>query len=142
MIHEHTHPVAMSDAIGFHEDGSPFLTGLACSKCGEVTPGHHMACPACFEATGLQPVDLGRHGTIFAWTIVYRSHPGVSVPLISAAIKLDSGAHVLGNIEGLAADPEAVAACLGVTVDFATLKAPDGTDLIRYLFKPQPGDFQ
>lgn len=133
-------PIPMSDAIGFDNDGTPHLVGQRCSHCGKVMPGRRLACANCFRADGLESADLGTDGMIFAWTIVHRSFPGVPVPIISAAVRLSSGAHVLGNVEGLSPDPKAVADCPGVQVDFATLDAPDGSKLIRYFFKPLTGD--
>lgn len=135
-------PVPMSDAIAFREDGTPYLAGLRCLNCGEVIPGRRMACLACLEAEGLELADLGSSGTIFAWTIVYRSYPGVPVPLVSAVVRLASGAHVRGNVEGLVPEAEAVAKCPRVILAFATLEAPDGTELIRYFFKPLAGEVQ
>lgn len=129
-------PVPMSGAIAFAEDGSPYLAGQQCTTCGEVMPGHRIACARCFSSGTLQPCALGSVGMIFAWTIVHRSFPGVPVPLVSATVRLESGAHLRGNVEGLAPDPDAVAACGPVAVHFDTIAAPDGTPVIRYLFRP------
>jgi uncharacterized protein len=135
-------PVPMSDAIAFADDGRPYLSGLRCGACGEITPGRRMACPKCASARELEPAELGDEGTIFAWTIVNRSFPGVPVPLISAVVAMSSGAHLRGNIEELPAEPEAVAACSSVRVKFAKLAAADGTELIRYYFTPTTGEQQ
>ncbi len=133
---EANRPVPMSDAIGLDEAGQPYLAGQRCTSCAEVLPGRQLACPKCFATGTLEPVKLGMRGTIFAWTIVTRSFPGVKVPLISAVVALEGGAYLKGNIEGLEPDPEAVANCPGVSVAFDSVTAPDGTELIRYVFHP------
>jgi uncharacterized OB-fold protein len=139
MIDVTENPVPMAEIIGFAPDGAPYLHGLRCSSCGVVSPGRRLACPSCLATSGLEPAKLGNRGTIFAFTIVHRSFPGVPVPLISAVVRLDSGAHVRGNIEGLAPQPDAVLACAKVEVEFDTITADDGTPLIRYVFRPADG---
>jgi len=130
-------PVPMSDAIALDEAGQPYLSGQRCTSCGEVLPGRHLACPRCFATGTLEPVRLGMRGTVFAWTIVMRSFPGVKVPLISAVVALEGGGYIKGNIEGLLPDPDAVANCPGISVAFDRVTAPDGTQLVRYVFHPE-----
>lgn len=63
-----SHPVlACADLIRFDGD-IPHLLGSRCDECGEVYFPATGSCTRC-TATRLSPHDLGRHGTLWSWTI-------------------------------------------------------------------------
>ena len=115
----------MAPWVHFDSDGAPFLAGVKCAACGEVMTGSYRACPKCAGVGALHPVRLGQTGTLYSYTIVHRSFPGVKVPLVSAIVRLDDGPFVRGNLEGVAPDPAQLRFDMPVRVDFEVCGAAD-----------------
>jgi len=122
------------------DDGQPRLEGLRCNACGEVMVGEFRACPKCAAKGTLVPQELARTGKLYSYAIVHRSFPGVKTPIVSAAIKLDDGAFVRANLEGVAAEPAALSFDLPVRLEFDTLSGEHsstaGGRLVRPVFRP------
>ncbi|MBU6267444.1 MAG: OB-fold domain-containing protein [Sphingomonadales bacterium] len=83
--------------------GKPFIEGFRCSECGAAFTEQTMACRACGSRTPPAPFAAGDTGTLWSWSVVERSYPGVKVPFVSAIIDLDSGLTLKGTVIG--ADP-------------------------------------
>ena len=80
-------------------DGTPGFAGTQCRACETIHTGTIRVCPRCGERDQLEPRALGTTGTLYNYTIVYRSVPGVKTPFISAIIDLDGGGSIKANLD-------------------------------------------
>ncbi len=75
------------------------LVGFRCRECGVTVFGSATFCQAC-TAWDVEPVDLGRSGTLYSYTIVRippAGWPG-EVPYILGQVELPSGPQVLAEV--------------------------------------------
>ncbi len=86
-------------------EGGPYLEGQVCAKCQAIFLGERAHCGRCFARGSLQPRRLSDRGTLYVYSIVHRSFPGVSVPYVSAIVDLEGGGTVKGNLIGIEPDP-------------------------------------
>jgi uncharacterized OB-fold protein len=113
----------------------PHLIANECVSCGARYFDRRNACAACF-ATAFRQVDIAKHGTVKAFTIVAFAAPGVPVPFASAIVDCD-GTSVRGNLINVPFDPQQVT--LGMKVRLTTVTAgtdTDGTEAISFAFEP------
>lgn len=113
------------------------LCGTRCTACGAVHLGRRSVCPACTARAGLLPLRLGEHGTVYTFTTVCRSFPGVPVPFVMAVVDLDDGPAVRGNLVDVA--PEDVRFGMPVRVVFRDSGQRDanGNPYVAYFFTPE-----
>ncbi|MDB5576304.1 MAG: putative nucleic-acid-binding protein [Bradyrhizobium sp.] len=52
----------------------------------------------------MECIALGTSGTLYNYTVVHRSLPGVPTPFVSAVIDLDGGGSIKANLDAPAAD--------------------------------------
>lgn len=136
-------PLPLAPFIKFDERGSPYLEGFQCSACREVLLQNRRGCPRCGALGSLRAQRLAQRGRLFAYTIVYRSFPGIATPFISAIVELDGGGFLKGNLIGVEPSPQAVPFDLPVRVEFHALEQPGhaGKKLLSYAFVPaQPAE--
>lgn len=132
---------AMKPAVPFlkwAEDGSPYLAGSKCSKCGEVYVGTRAVCGKCTARDAMKPVMLANTGKLYNFTVVHRNFPGVPVPFVSAIVDLDGGGTVKGNLLDVEPDPEKIKFDMPVKVVFrdAERKDKEGNSYLAYFFVP------
>lgn len=115
------------------------LVGFRCLECGVHVFGPAIFCQAC-TSSQLRPVELGRTGTLYSYTIVRvppSGWPG-PVPYILGEIELPQGPHVLAEI----VDCAETDLHIGMSVDLAlfTVEANSpGEATIVYKWRPSPG---
>lgn len=63
-----------------------------------------MACRACASRVQPEPYRSPETGTLYTWSVVHRSYPGVEVPFVSAIVDLDGGLSFKGTLKGVEAD--------------------------------------
>lgn len=83
--------------------GAGFM-GCRCAACGTVHVGQPSICPRCGDRRGMECIALGTSGTLYNYTVVHRSLPGVPTPFVSAVIDLDGGGSIKANLDAPAAD--------------------------------------
>lgn len=122
------------------KDGCPMLRGSRCGECGTVFTGKRTACGHCGARQGMQSCVLSTRGTLYSYTIVYRSYPGIRVPFVSAIVDLDGGGTVKGNLLEMTPDPSVIPFGLPVEVVFrdAACANPDAAGHLAYFFVPAP----
>ena len=132
-----THAPSIASHIQRDENGAPFLAGCRCDACGHTFVGSRDVCAKCFNRTGLQAVHLAETGTIYTWSIIYRSFPGVETPFIDVIVDLADGATIKGILKGVDVDPDGAYFDLPVQVDFQEI-TPPGVDekYLVYYFQP------
>jgi uncharacterized protein len=119
------------------DNGEATLIGSRCTACAVVLVGTRKACPACHERVSLEPITLGGVGTLWTWSIVHRSFPGVKTPFIAAVVELEGGGALKGTLRGVEPDPSRLRLGLLVSVGFEDTGQRDkeGRALICYYFE-------
>lgn len=123
--------------------GEPFLEALACERCGKIFLDVRRHCAACGARDALAPKRLGQTGSLYAYTIVHRSLPGVKVPYVSAVIDLDGGGTVKGNLLQVAADPSVISVGMRVRLTYPLIERKPKADgesrpsILSYAFLPE-----
>ena len=134
-------PQAAAAYIGFHKNGDAYLKGSQCTKCGAVYLGERANCAKCAGRNCMQATNLATTGTLYNYTIVYRSYPNITVPFVSAVVDLDGGGTVKGNLIDIEADPEKLSFGMPVEVVFrdASIANPAGEGFVSHFFVPLEG---
>jgi uncharacterized OB-fold protein len=127
--------------IKIGDDGVAFVAGSHCVNCGQTVPGARMACASCGRRDAIEPVQLGTTGTLYNYTIVHRSYPGVKVPFVSAIVDLDDGGSLRGSLLDVEPDPAKLPRDLPVEIVFRDTgqSSPDGKPFVSYYFVPAQG---
>jgi len=116
-----------------------YLAGVKCKSCGAAYVGKRMACGKCSAVDDFEDLRFSDHGTLRAFTIVYRTAPGIEVPFIAAIVDMPEGTAVRANIGGVDPEGEKVAALLGKKLEMYTEKVrtdQEGNDVIVFKFRP------
>ena len=132
-------PLPIVSFLKIPPQGEPYLEGVRCAKCRAVFLGERSVCASCGAREGLATTKLGNTGTLYVYTIVHRSFPGVPVPYVSAIVDLDGGGTVKGNLVGIDPNPEKIQ--MGMPVEIVYRKAPtkdrEGNEYLTYCFQPR-----
>ena len=83
------------------EDGSAWIQGYRCGACGAVMPVQTIACRCCADRVAPEAYRSPETGTLYTWSVVHRSYPGVAVPFVSAIVDLDGGLSFKGTLKGV-----------------------------------------
>ncbi|TMA31260.1 MAG: hypothetical protein E6J79_20330 [Deltaproteobacteria bacterium] len=79
-------------------DGEPYLAGQRCTACRAVFLGRRLACGRCTARGPFEEIRLSRSGTLWVYSIVHQSSPGVPVPYVAAIVDLPEGLSVRCNL--------------------------------------------
>ena len=120
------------------ENGEPYLEGHKCGNCGAVFLGERSVCSKCAARDRMAPVKLPNRGTLYSFTIVHRSYPGVEVPFVSAVVDLEGGGSVKGNLINIDPRPEAIEMGMPVEIVFRDAGRTDGegNKYVAFFFQP------
>lgn len=132
-------PLPVVPYLKLPEGGEPYLEGHRCDACGATYLGERAICSKCGARDQMSTVTLPNKGELYAYSIVYRSFPGVDVPYISAVVDLEDGTAIKGNLIDVEPDPDKIAFGMPVEVVFADAlgrKDKDGNSYLSYFFKP------
>lgn len=135
-----TRPLPVVPFLKIPEHGDPYLEGCVCGRCDTVSLGERPACPRCGARDQLKTQRLSNQGTLHAYSIVYRSFPGVAVPYVSAIVDLNGGGSVKGNLLNVELDPTKIPFGMPVEVvygDALGRKDGDGNSYLSYFFQPR-----
>ncbi|WP_298290050.1 OB-fold domain-containing protein [Novosphingobium sp.] len=119
---------------------APWLRGFRCSECGAVVAEATLCCRACGCRNAPQPVNLGTRGTLFTWSVVHRSFPGVAVPFVSAIVDLEGGLTLKATLR--TEEPEGLRAGLPLQLvfdDAGGATDADGAAYVGFHFVPVSG---
>ena len=119
-------------------NGEPSIEAFRCGACGAVTPTLTMACRKCGSRTAPEPYRSVETGTLYTWSIVHRSYPGIAVPFISAIVDLDGGLSIKGTVQGVAPDQLKAGLRLRLVYDDAGgVRSGEGSPYIGFHFVPE-----
>ncbi|MCY4130274.1 MAG: Zn-ribbon domain-containing OB-fold protein [Gammaproteobacteria bacterium] len=132
-------PLPVVSYLKMPEGGKPYLEGHRCDECGAVYLGERRHCSRCGARDSMTTIQLSNRGSLYSYSIVHRSFPGIDVPYISAIVDLEGGGTIKGNLIGIEADPEKISFSMPVEVIFDDAlgrKDADGNSYLSYFFKP------
>ncbi|HJQ83524.1 MAG TPA: Zn-ribbon domain-containing OB-fold protein [Candidatus Binatia bacterium] len=122
-------------------DGAePHLVGQRCTGCGAVYLGDRRACSKCTRPGPFEEIPLSRRGTVWVWSIVHQSMPGVPVPYAVGIVDLPEGVSVRCNLVDVEPDPAQLR--FGMPVEMTTgvsQQDRDGNDVVAFYFRPVRG---
>jgi uncharacterized OB-fold protein len=133
-------PLPVVEWLKLPEGGDPYLEGHKCQSCGAVFLGERAVCSKCGTRGQLKAVKLSNTGTLYVYSIVHRSFPGIQVPYVSAIVDLDGGGTLKGNLINVEPDPEKIALGMPVEVvykDALGRKDREGNSYVSYFFQPR-----
>lgn len=132
-------PLPVVPFLRIPDGGDPFLEGLACRGCRAVFLDRREVCASCGGRGTLEPKRLSNQGTLYVYTIVCRSFPGIETPYVSAVVDLDGGGTVKGNLIHAEPDPKRLAMGMPVEVVYriAPRKDHEGREYLTYYFQPR-----
>lgn len=134
-----TGPLPVVSFLKIPKGGAPYLEGHRCTSCSAVFLGARDVCSKCGARGKLEPTPLSNKGTLYVYSIVHRSFPGVEVPYISAVVDLEGGGTVKGNLIGIEPSPEKVKMGMPIEVTYkvAPRKDKEGNEYLTYYFQPR-----
>jgi uncharacterized OB-fold protein len=115
----------------------PHLVGKKCAQCGAVYIGNRVACSKCTSTGPFNEIRLSDTGTLWVYSIVHQSAPGIPTPYVAAIVDLPEGVSVRCNIIDIEPKPEKIQ--FGMPVQMVTKKVredKDGNDVIAFFFRP------
>jgi uncharacterized OB-fold protein len=133
-------PLPVVEWLKLPEGGDPYLEGHKCQNCGAVFLGERTVCSKCGTRGRLEAVKLSNSGTLYVYSIVHRSFPGIQVPYVSAIVDLDGGGTLKGNLINVEPDPEKIKLGMPVEVvykDALGRKDREGNSYVSYFFQPR-----
>ena len=136
---EVTGPFSAAPFLKIPSHGEPYLEGRECPRCESVFLGERGACPRCGAREPMKARRLANEGTLYAYSIVHRSFPGVAVPYVSAVVDLDGGGSLKGNLIHVDPDPNKIPFGMRVGVvygDALGRKDREGNSYLSYFFQP------
>jgi len=131
-------PLPVVDFLRIPDGAGPYLEGHRCGACGAVYLGARSTCAKCSARNRIEPVKLSDKGTLYVYSIVHRSFPGIEVPYVSAVVDLEGGGTVKGNLINVEPDPAKIEMGMPVRVVFkdAGRKDREGNSYLSYFFEP------
>jgi len=133
-------PLPVTDFVKIPDIGDPYLEGQKCKKCSAVFLAERTHCSKCGARDSMQPTKLSNQGTLYVYSIVHRSFPGVQVPYVSAVVDLEGGGTVKGNLVNVEPTPEKIKLGMPVEVIFQDAlgrKDREGNSYLSYFFQPR-----
>lgn len=132
-------PLPVVDFLKIPADGEPYLEGYKCGACEATFLGERQVCSKCGTRDQMSAVTLPTKGSLYAYSIVHRSFPGIEVPYVSAIVDLEDGTAIKGNLINVEPDPEKIEFGMAIDVVFGDAlgrKDADGNSYLAYFFQP------
>jgi uncharacterized OB-fold protein len=132
-------PLPVVPFLKIPDQGDPYLEGQRCKECSAIFLGERSTCSSCGARDRIEAHELARTGTLYVYSIVHRSFPGVEVPYVSAVVDLDGGGTVKGNLINIEPTPEKIRMGMPVELIFrvAPTKDREGNEYLTYYFQPR-----
>ncbi len=139
-------PIASMLCLPTDPGEKPYLVGYRCSACGATYIGEgRVGCSKCTATGPLTKIQLSDHGSLYVYSIVHQSAPGIPVPYISAIVDLPEGVSVRCNLIDIEPDPTKLQ--FGMPVEMVTRKVrerkeknaegiEETIDIIAFFFRP------
>lgn len=122
------------------DDGPPYLAGWRCESCGATYLRRRRACSRCTGTGPFNEIRLSSRGSLYVWSIVHQSGPGVPVPYAVGIVDLPEGVSVRCTLVGVEPDPKNFR--FGMPVEMTTgvsQQDREGNDVVAFYFRPVQG---
>ena len=116
-----------------------YLSAQQCNACDAIFLDNRISCSRCFELNNFSTIRLSDTGSLYSYSIVHRSFPGIEVPYISAIVDLDNGGTIKGNLINIDPNPKNIPFDMKVKLVFQDAlgrKDKDGNSYVSYFFEP------
>ncbi len=133
-------PLPVVEWLKLPDAGEPYLEGYKCQSCNAVFLGARTVCSKCGARDKLKATRLANTGSLYVYSIVHRSFPGIEVPYVSAIVDLDGGGTLKGNLINIDPDPEKIRPGMPIEVvykDALGRKDREGNSYVSYFFQPR-----
>ena len=132
-------PLPVVPYLKIPDSGDPHLEGQQCTHCQKIFLGERTTCANCGKDGPFEAKTLANTGTLYVYSIVHRSFPGIEVPYVSSIVDLDGGGTVKGNLIGIDPDPDKIQFGMPVEVVYkiAPAKDAEGNEYLTYYFQPR-----
>ncbi len=132
-------PLPVAPFLKIPEHGDPHLVGSFCTHCDARFLGERTVCARCGARDKMETKRLANRGTLYTFTVVHRSFPGVAVPYVSAVVDLEDGVSLKGNLTNAGSDPKEIMFGMPVEVvygDALGRRDREGNSYLSYFFQP------
>jgi len=119
-------------------NAAPYLAGLVCNECKAILVDgtSRLACPKCGGRQGFTQIKLAETGSLYNYTVVERSFPGVLVPFVSVIVDLDGGGTLKGNLRKVKPEKIKFGMPVRVVFDEAGRTDKNNNSYVSYFFEP------
>jgi len=139
MSNQDTNFYAAASFIKKDKDQNFYLSAQQCNVCNAIFLDNRISCSKCFESNNFSTIRLSDTGSLYSYSIVHRSFPGIEVPYISAIVDLDGGGTVKGNLINIESEPSKIKFDMKVKTVFKDAlgrKDKEGNSYVSYFFEP------
>jgi len=120
---------------------APHLVGQRCRTCGATyLKSGRVACSKCGDAGKFDDIRLSDRATLWVYSIVHQSAPGIPVPYVAAIVDLPEKVSVRCTLVDVEPDPARLA--FGMPLRMITKKVrtdKEGRDVVAFFFRPDNG---
>ena len=142
-----TSQVSINESVLELTSDGPRLKGMRCRTCGNHVFPYQSGCPKC-TGSDVEPVMLGTHGTLWAWTI--QGFPPKAPPYLGETDPKKFKAYGVGYVELpgevkvearlTEADPTRLQSGMEMDLTLVPLcKDENGNDIVTFAFTPSKG---
>jgi uncharacterized protein len=135
-----TGPLPAVPFLRIPDHGDPYLEASVCARCESVFLATRAVCSRCGARDQMQARPFPNQGTLYAYSIVHRSLPGVAVPYVSAIVDMDGGGSIKGTLINVEPDPGKISFGMPVEVvygDALGRKDAEGNSYLSFFFQPR-----
>lgn len=114
-----------------------YLIGSRCGSCEAVSFPKRRLCPICLERENVAETRLGRHGTLYSFSVNQMAPEGFSAPYVTGKVDLPEKVRIFSIITGVKPDESALA--IGQTMELCfgpVAKDESGETVWGYMFRP------
>lgn len=120
------------------EDGTGYLMGNRCSRCGITLFPARPFCTSCFRDDQMSEVQLSTRGTLHTYSTVYQSGPAFETPYVIGYVDLPEGVRVFARLQ--VESEQLLRPGMAMELTFGEIARKDtGERRLVYMFRPAQG---
>lgn len=120
------------DLLEVPDDGTPYLKGYQCDKCGQLDFPKLSPCPSCWGEE-FKVVKLSTTGKLYSFSDLYIGQPGLETPYVCGYIDLPEDIRIFAMLKG---DVDTFTCDETVRLTTGPIrKNADGLPIISYMFE-------
>jgi uncharacterized OB-fold protein len=128
-------------AMATQPGDQPALIGSRCENCDAVVFPRIGVCPACRKPDTMRPVEIGRTGKLYSFTIARAASVGFTAPYFQAYVDLPEGPRIFALISGsVPVEPQALREGMALELVIEPVrKDASGQPVLTYKYRPLNG---